>query len=513
MIEHAEIQHNIQDLSFKSMIARRLTNFIQLSQLLLKADKTGKLSRDFLGTYHIESIKVEEFLDLHGALNNRSWHSFRECAASIKMFSLVLYILIHRSKSVHTANFSSVYENYHQKTIRIVEILKESLCNIATRLCTLADEFEINYHTFIEINVTEKNHDQFQLEQNRDLRNIKDPEKVVVQLASQFLNYGETDFLKEVHGITDPVELAELIPCSINEEKLRFLESNFHSLQSQYDTYISNTNIENLDTNLPTLRSYITLIYRLLEVATHISHYYERHQRHTSAANSYLSSELSLEILFGYCLHFVQKFTLTARNLCQEMIKAYAEQGEISVFIPPYRGFHVRPSTLIAKIVLHYGSNIDLFLSNNRYDASNPLELFRANEEINAAKRKALLEFIGNVVSYKQEYVITVEDFAHNLNRLVFKLMESNKIMLYDNDFSSREINIIEGESFCEYAKRGIAKLLALGCIDIQIEMKVQFKGDKRVLKDIEALAETGYGENLHGNNIMLPKSLSYLRR
>jgi hypothetical protein len=52
-----------------------------------------------------------------------------------------------------------------------------------------------------------------------------------------------------------------------------------------------------------------------------------------------------------------------------------------------------------------------------------------------------------------------------------------------------------------------------MGQIDISIEMKAQFVGDKRVLDDIQVLAETGYGEDSFGNNIPLPKKLSYLRR
>ncbi len=515
MIEHldVEMRHNIQDLTFKSIIAERLTRFINLSNLLIAAPEDGILSRNFLGAYHMESVKVEEFLDMHGAKNNKSWYPFRECAAAAKMFSNVLYILVYRSGSAHSSNFREIYEEYHNETLRISEVFRNALNTIAGKLCTLAEVFEINNLNDYKINVLSENIDQFQLEQNRELKNADDPEKIVVQLASQFLNYGNSDLVLQIQNLETVRDLPSLVPCIISEEKLRSLESKFHSLQSQYDTYISDTNLENLDTNLPALRSYITLIYQILDVATNISHYYERHQKNTSASNDYIPSEASLEILIKYCMKYIKKFTEAARQLCQEMIKAYAEQGEISVAIPPYRGFHVRPSTLIAKIVHHYGSEIGLYLNSNHYDASNPLELFRANEEINAVKRKMLLEFISSIVSSSQEKCIDADSFSHNLNRLILRLMEEKKIVLYDNEFSSRNINIIEGESFCEYAKRGIAKLLALGSIDIQIEMNAVFKGDKRVLKDIRILAETGYGEDLHGNNIMLPPSLSYLRR
>jgi hypothetical protein len=37
--------------------------------------------------------------------------------------------------------------------------------------------------------------------------------------------------------------------------------------------------------------------------------------------------------------------------------------------------------------------------------------------------------------------------------------------------------------------------------------------GDKRVLSDIQLLAQHGYGEDNYGNNVPLPKQLTYLRR
>jgi hypothetical protein len=58
-----------------------------------------------------------------------------------------------------------------------------------------------------------------------------------------------------------------------------------------------------------------------------------------------------------------------------------------------------------------------------------------------------------------------------------------------------------------------IAKLLVTGKIDIATDIRAVFTGDKRVLEDIKLLAENGYGEDNHGDNIPLPEQLSYLRQ
>ena len=45
------------------------------------------------------------------------------------------------------------------------------------------------------------------------------------------------------------------------------------------------------------------------------------------------------------------------------------------------------------------------------------------------------------------------------------------------------------------------------------IRSAMPFRGDRRVLEDLQLLASNGYGEDAYGNNIALPDELSYLRR
>jgi hypothetical protein len=56
-------------------------------------------------------------------------------------------------------------------------------------------------------------------------------------------------------------------------------------------------------------------------------------------------------------------------------------------------------------------------------------------------------------------------------------------------------------------------RLQAMGQLDISSGLTIAFLGDTRVLADLKLLAEHGYGEDSFGNNIPLPKQLSYLRR
>ena len=304
------------------------------------------------------------------------------------------------------------------------------------------------------------------------------------------------------------------IPDVINEDLLRGFEAKFHGKQSQYDTYISDSDIEKADKNLPVIRGHISVIYHLLETATELCHYYERHIA-AFFGRSYepklpISREKLLDLLFTFCLSFANHFINSAKTLCQNMIKDYAVKGVIEVPIPVYRGFHVRPSTLIAKIVHHYGSEVRMVVNGKNYNASRPLELFRANEEINAQKRTELLDYLAKDTELKG--IFELSDLKIALHEVFVDLLKKKKMILYDKNYSFDELKPLEEESAAEYVRRGIAHSLALGWIDLLTEMQVCFEGDERVLTDIRILADSGYGEDKYGNNIPLPAELSYLK-
>ena len=154
-------------------------------------------------------------------------------------------------------------------------------------------------------------------------------------------------------------------------------------------------------------------------------------------------------------------------------------------------------------------------LGNNEYNAAMPLELFRANEEINHVKRQSVAEHLVKHKLIAQDINALYDTpLMKKILRIVFlDLLEKQRIMIYDNNFSFEDLTPLENETLGEFAKRGIALYLAMGKIDIVSDAKVIFRGDKRVLEDIEILAENGYGEDKFGNNIVLPPALSYLRR
>jgi hypothetical protein len=171
----------------------------------------------------------------------------------------------------------------------------------------------------------------------------------------------------------------------------------------------------------------------------------------------------------------------------------------------------VRPSTLISKLVLHYGSKVQMLLGDEVYDAGSSLDLFRANEKINAQKRRWLAAEIVRLGLVPEQ--CHPQDATSIVRSVVLALAEKSKLVLYEQPLELPD-RICAGEgTLLEKVTNETARLLAMGKIDIGVDVTAQFVGDKRVLNDIKLLAEHGYGEDNYGNNVPLPKQLAYLRR
>ena len=90
---------------------------------------------------------------------------------------------------------------------------------------------------------------------------------------------------------------------------------------------------------------------------------------------------------------------------------------------------------------------------------------------------------------------------------------EYGKVIIYEQPLTIDMKECPQEAGILECVTDEIAKLLATGKIDIVTTVKAVFIGDKRVLEDINLLAENGYGEDSFGNNIPLPDRLQYLRQ
>ncbi len=504
----------------EQIIAKRAEQLLGLCFFALRAGNRKEFPcREFLQKLYAESTTMEEMVDSYGAQRNEHWFSFRETIAAQKLFSSVNYNLLHISDATQRyklldiqADFAADTEKILGKLKKAVRVTSKNITDQAMQIGMIDDEVGTGFKRCDEPDITVR------LPSDRKVRHVHKVGETVVYLSTQFLNLSEDRQVQEIVKARDGADYENLVPGVIDEEKCRLVEVGFHNLQSLYDTYIFESDIESQNRNLSYLRGHISVIYHLLEIATDLIHYYVRHMsklsRSTSEQVSFpLSTKELLTIIFDYLLSYARLYMDSANHLCKTMIKSYSEEKSITVDIPNYRGFHVRPSTLISKIVAHYGSSVHMYLNGSEYNAGTPLELFRANEEINAMKRR----FIADVLLKKQDLQRAVPDDwekrRRELQMLFLEMMNKDEIMLYDIDLPFDEVDPIEGETMADLASRCIKHFLSLAKIDVNSCLSVVFEGDNRALNDLKLLAENGYGEDKYGNNIVLPEELSYLRR
>jgi len=507
----------VAEADFHALISQRTQRLLGTVGFVSDRSCEQILSRPLVGELNSQAIQVEELLDAYDARNNCRWCRFRALTAGLKTFSGVSYELLHIRHALPAYLLLPIQRDFVEATRQALEFTGGILVRTCKEMRTQAQQ--------LHLPIPEDHGREQSLCERlpagrlaRDCRAHRTDtvSEMVTLLATAFLNLAADSKDVRAAGRARPEEYASFLADTVREERLRNLELRFHSLQSQYDTYVAGTVSEREDPDLLVLRGHISVVFHLFATATMFAHYYERHasnQKPCERAAEHgplLDRDELAGVLMNYSIAFIHLYIGCAEQLCREILKRYAEVGRVELPVPKYRGFHVRPATLVSKLVIHYGSDVKMTLDGDCYDASKPLDLFRANEKINAMKRRHL------ATSVVGDRMITDQSPAHDFEAaargVVSSLAERGHVILYERPIQFPEEPAQREGPLEERVIAELNRLLILGKIDVDCEVKVAFVGDTRVLEDLRLLAESGYGEDEFGNNVLLPDKLRYLR-
>ena len=510
----------VTDKAFQELIAKRARTLLGLACHLSECKTSDEVMiRPFLGQLLSQSMQIEELLDAYDAGNSCRWCSFRSLTAAMKLFSDVSYELLHIQHSLPAYRLLPIERDFVKATEEALKFTGDVLLRAGKQMIDRAGQLGL---AIPKESLREKSYAEDlpagRLPHDCITRRIETVSETVTLLATAFLNLAADSKDVRAASRAKPETYASYVLDSISEEMLRSLELRFHNLQSLYDTYVSGTEAEDLDTDLPVLRGHISIVFHLLRTATSFAHYYERHVNKDMCDSPtrfkpLVKAEELLMVLMNYSVTSISLYIDCAEHLCHRMLKRYAEVGRVEVSVPSYRGFHVRPSTLISKLVLHYGSEVRMQMDEEDYDAGSPLELFRANEKVNAQKRRWLASEIVHLKIIRELEQAGQSKIDPVVRSVVLTLAERGKLILYEQPLQLPEETTEKEGTLLEKVTAEIARLLAMGKIDVDAHLNAIFIGDKRVLADIKLLAESGYGEDKFGNNVPLPEKLFYLRR
>jgi len=510
----------IDDSEFRSTVSARAGSLLDVAMRLGAAGPAeggsplGLLTRPLLAVILSEASQLEELLDTYGALGNERWRGFRTVVAAMKLFARVHYSLVHLTYAAPSYHLLSVEGDLAQALLAARQFTARVLRRASQRLLEVVAALGLAPRA---VEICGERLPPGSLPQDCPLRRVDDVAGTVARLSTAFLNLADDASALNWETWSRLRETSAGLP---EETELRRLAEDFHNLQALYDTHVAHTDAERSDPELLSLRGHASVVYHLLETATDLTHYYERHVLHVVPALDSIQlfgneadciEPERLAAILRATLVYAGRYVCAGRALAQQLLRRYAQEGEITVPVPSYRGFHVRPSTLVARVAYHYGSPVSMALEGETYDAASPLDLFRANELINAKKRRWLAQEIARMVEGKDERV--GEDLVRTVRDVLMRLAEEAKVILYEQPLPSLDGQLCDGQPVLSFVVGAIARLQALGKIDIVAPVTVTFRGDRRVLADLQLLASNGYGEDAYGNNISLPSELKYLRR
>jgi phosphotransferase system HPr-like phosphotransfer protein len=366
---------------------------------------------------------LEDFLDYHGAKNNKNWYYYRELTAAVRHLSIGSY------SQKHILNRLVFYDLVHSEDFKregkaTFNFLTESIKKLTPVILDEARRLNIplpddDFDSFKFPDVKTSDFLDYDIDdEDKDLQ-----KKHIVKIASEFLSIaGNFDH----HGFYEPYDLKkilEIVPDKINEVEMRRFEMLVHNLQSAFDTYVIHGGYRFGNRKLKDLRGCFSVVFHLLQMIGRLLHFYERHLHEAGYKNSYkkvqeqllllVDSEVLLDRTINYGLYYVCHFLTTGKDLAGEILNENIERSSISVGVPVKLGFHSRPSLLVAKIVRYYGGQVELCVGEDRFDASSVLDIQWAGGKIQK-ENITEVRFEGDVRALRDIKILTSVNYGED---------------------------------------------------------------------------------------------------
>ena len=346
-------------------------DYLKCCKYILNGDTNEPVfSKKLYTTFISSSQLLEDFLDFHGAKNNKNWYFYRELSAAVRHLSLGGYSQEHIINRLEfydlgdTTDFERDGNTTHQLLKNALIKLAPVILEEAKRLKILIPDEQFGSSGFPGITSPEM------LEVDIDDENKDLQKKNIVKIASEFLSIAGNFDQFRFYEPYDEEEILSIVPQVINEVEVRRFEMLVHNLQSSFDTYVIHGGYRFGNRELKQLRGYFSVVFYLLQIMGRLLHFYERHLHEAGYKNIYKTVQKRLSVLIdpkelldrtiNYGLFYVCHYLNTGKELARSILNKNIERGAISVGVPVKLGFHARPSLLVAKIVQYYGGQVEL---------------------------------------------------------------------------------------------------------------------------------------------------------
>ena len=502
------------DGEFTSILQPHVKGLLELARYAVDRE-AEPVNRPFLNSVHARTNRAVEVLDSCGARGNRKWFPFRVRLAALRNLAAASHEVLHVRQATPDYQLLEVEGDFIGDTGRAAQYFDSLIHCVLKRVLTEADAIGLPPAATGTIHPGHfaENLAPGRLVWDREGQHAQSPGERIVSLATKYLEVdAESRFLDAV--LNGEGDWHGLIPEPLSEESIRGVMGSFHDLQSEYDTFVSDSEAEALDTDLLVLRGHASLALHLLQIGSTLTHFYERHmvgniESLFCCQDCMLYEDTFQWVLFEYCLGYARRFSQAALPVAHRILRHYAETAEIEIPVPRYRGFHVRPSTYVSQIIRHYGSEATMVLADTEYNPGSAFELFRANEGIQKAKREQICEKVAT--EHANRPLPSGTDPETEIRRVLLGLAAERQIVIHEA-LTFDKLPLAPDRPLFELVADAVSYFLRTGRIDVQTDLTAIFRGDKRVLRDIQLLADADYGEDERGRNQPMPPELDYLK-
>ena len=406
MQQRSKSQSELSDSSIPDSFAKKIGIFSHdfLKCCLYIADtgqRASHFTQKFYSTLASASTLLEDFLDYNGAKNNKNWYYFRELTAAIRHIGLASNFQKHISNRIvhYDLPDSSDFQTEGEAALQFLKNCLQKMAPIvlgeAQRLSIRLPEDCIREADFPSIQTADS------LEFDIDDEDKGQQKQNIVKIASEFLNLIKNFDQIKFYEHYSFQEIIAIVPDKVNEVEIRRYEMLVHNLQSSFDTYVIHGGFRFGNRRLKQLRGFFSVVFHLLQMVGRLLHFYERHLYEAGYKNTYkkvhdqlcalIPPEQLLDCTINYGLYSVCHFLSLGREHARMILNENIERGSIRVGVPQKLGFHARPSLLVAKIVQHYGGQVELVLGEDRFDASSVLDIQWAGGKIQKENLKEVL--------------------------------------------------------------------------------------------------------------------------
>jgi phosphotransferase system HPr-like phosphotransfer protein len=397
-----ESQRSSPDESFAGKVVVFSQDFLKcaLHILDMPADNLTRPQK-FYSTLASASTLLEDFLDYHGAKNNKNWYFFRELTAANRHIALASNFQKHISNRLRYYDLPDS-SDFQRDAEAALEFLNNCLRAMAPAVIAEAQRLGIRLPKdrmqaadFPSIQTTDL------LEYDIDDEDKGQQKQNIVKIASEFLNIVKSFDQIKFYERYSFQEILGIVPDKVNEVEVRRFEMLVHNLQSSFDTYVIHGGFRFGNRKLKQLRGFFSVVFHLLQMVGRLLHFYERHLFEAGYKNTYkrvhdqlcaiINPEQLLDWTINYGLYYVCHFLALGRDHSRMILNENIERGAIRVGVPQKLGFHARPSLLVAKIVQYYGGQVELVVGQDRFDAGSVLDIQWAGGKI---QKEALEEVV-----------------------------------------------------------------------------------------------------------------------